>query len=76
VPPASWTPTTIAAYAFAAALFLLGALAQAGVAVPAHVSTEVAIIGGVVAQVASAVTALLATLSHHSVVKVAIKARG
>lgn len=73
LPPSTWTPTTIAAYVGAFVLFLLASLTQAGVTVPAGVSTEVQLVVGIVGQVAGAVTALLATLSSHSVVKAASK---
>lgn len=70
--PTSWTASTIISYAGAFVLFVFGALAEAHVTLPAGVSAEVATWAGVASQVAGAVTTLVTTLTHASVVKTAL----
>lgn len=72
--PTSWTPASVATYAGAIALFVLGALTSAGVIVPAGVSSEVQLVVGSLGALSGVVTSVVALLSHHSVQKTAIKA--
>ena len=69
VVPSVWTPSTIIAYAAALALFVIGLLTFAGVVLPSSVSTDVNTWSAVAESFAGAVTALVTTLSHHSMVK-------
>jgi hypothetical protein len=71
--PTSWTASTIVTYAGAFVLFLFGALAEAHVVVPASVPNDVALWSGVISQVAGAVTTLVTTITHASVVKASLK---
>jgi len=50
-------------------VFVLGLLTFAGVVVPSNVSGEVSTVTAVLESLAGVVTALVTTLSHHSVVK-------
>lgn len=67
--PTTWTPAAIGTFIGALALFVLGTLTQAGVTVPAHLSTEVQVIVGSLGQLIAVVTALVSHLSNHSVAK-------
>lgn len=71
--PTSWTAATIVSYAGAFVLFLFGALAEAHVVVPANLSADVSVWSGVASQVAGAVTTLITTIAHGSVVKASLR---
>jgi hypothetical protein len=67
--PSIWTPSTIIAYAAALALFVMGLLTFAGVVLPANASTDVTTWSAAAESFAGAITALVTTLSHHSLAK-------
>jgi hypothetical protein len=72
--PSKLTPATVVAYVASLATFVLGVLTSAGVTVPSGVATDVQAVAGAVVTVVGVVTALVATLSQHSVEKAQIAA--
>lgn len=73
VVPSTWNPTTIAVFIGAAVTFLMASLVQAGVVIPAHISSEVQVIVGIIGQVGSVITALLMGIHHNAMkAKVAV----
>jgi hypothetical protein len=72
--PTQWNPSTIATFASAAALFVVGLLFSLGVVLPAGTSASVTLWAGIVSQAGAVAASVIALLSHHSVVKTAIKA--
>jgi len=71
--PRTWTISTIVTYAGAVALFLFGVLAQSGVVVPAHVSTEVQAWVGAASEIAAVATGLISHITNSSVAKAAMR---
>lgn len=72
--PTTFTPTTIIAYASAAALFLLGILTSVGVVLPAAVSADVAVVVGAAMSLSALIVPLVVLITKHGVTKAAIAA--
>ncbi len=72
--PSKLTPATVVAYVASLATFILGVLTSAGVTLPSGVAVDVQAVAGATVTLVGVVTALVATLSHNSVVKAQLRA--
>lgn len=72
-PPAKWDLETIISYSVGMALFIIGVLVTAGVAVPASVSTEVQVIAGAITTILGTFATQVPHLSRASVKRAALK---